>query len=64
MSEHPLMAVTPAQLAVLAEALGDAIAYRDDSGETAVDDLEDHDRAAVERFRAVAADPGITNLLA
>lgn len=44
---------------VLTEALGDAIAYRNDSGESADEDLEDVDLLPVKRYRALAQGLGL-----
>lgn len=47
------------QLKVIQEALGDAWAYRTDSGEAAVEDLEEHERAAVTRYQRLARELGL-----
>lgn len=51
--------ITPEQAEVVAEALGDAYAYRTDSGEDAVEDLEDHEAAACYRYERLASELGV-----
>ncbi len=47
------------QLKVIEEALGDAIAYRNDSGEAAEEDIDEYERAALKRFRKLARQLGL-----
>lgn len=53
------MDITPEQLEVIREALGDAVAYRTDSGEADANDWEDEDRAATGRFTKLARELGV-----
>jgi hypothetical protein len=50
---------TKRQLAVVQEALGDAYAFRTNSGEDALEDLDDYERQACERYRALANELGL-----
>lgn len=48
------------QVAVVKEALGDARAFRTDSGETPVSALDRSERESCERYEKLAADMGLT----
>jgi len=52
-------AFTPEQGDVIAEALGDAYAYRNDSGERDEEDLEEYEREACRRYTQLATELGV-----
>lgn len=51
--------VTADQLKIIEEALGDACAYRNDSGEADEEALEDYEREALGRYRQLAVELGL-----
>jgi hypothetical protein len=51
--------VSAEQLKVIQEALSDAYAYRTDSGEAALVDLDDYEREACERYKELANSLGL-----
>lgn len=52
--------ITAGQLDVIVEALGDAFAYRTESGEVHMSELEEYEREACERYLKLADELGVT----
>lgn len=54
--ERPVVWLSARQLETLREALGDAVAFRNDSGEADEDYLEDYEKESLARYRQLAED--------